>query len=131
MGAGRFSPVFRCVGQFLSSFISFYLVEILHLACIVDRSMHANDQPLCVAACLPGCLGQQQTYADTLAVDEVCGSAEIEHSTAGKGENVFVCATSGDGTPCFSPEAAMAAFCESDKPIIHTAPPPHSIYDMT
>ena len=53
-----------------------------------------------------------QAYAETLTSDDNCGSMEAEHST-GLGENVFVCSNPmGDRTQCFTPEAAMAYFCE-------------------
>ncbi|CAM9725433.1 unnamed protein product [Hapterophycus canaliculatus] len=69
-----------------------------------------------------------EAYADVLASEENCGSAEASHSTL-LGENVFVCASSDgqqrgrdpDGPSCFSPEGAMEAFYESQ---VGSGPPP-------
>ncbi|CAM9780236.1 unnamed protein product [Scytosiphon promiscuus] len=98
-----------------SSDSSSSLGRLLHLH-NAARCMHATGpltfaDPLAVTA---------EAYADVLASDDNCGSAEASHSTL-LGENVFVCASSNaegegedpDSPSCFSPESAMEVFYES------------------
>ncbi|CAN0281714.1 unnamed protein product [Ectocarpus sp. 6 AP-2014] len=90
----------------------------------LDRLLELHNAARCMHATGPlefaePVAATAKTYADLLASESMCGSAEAAHST-GLGENVFVCAASssfsGDRAPtaaCFSPESAMEAFYDS------------------